>query len=63
MDDKTKANALKAGVGTCIHCGHPIGYHHHEADKCSCKDCPCPGYEESAEANAFMRDFMSKDSN
>jgi hypothetical protein len=31
--------------GICIHCQHPIGYHHLERDKCSCKDCTCPGYE------------------
>jgi hypothetical protein len=31
--------------GTCIHCGHPVGYHHLAGDKCSCKDCGCPGYE------------------
>jgi hypothetical protein len=31
--------------GICIHCQHPIGYHHLEGDKCSCKDCACPGYE------------------
>lgn len=28
----------------CRNCGHLIGYHHLEGDKCSCKDCPCPGY-------------------
>ena len=32
--------------GICIHCQHPIGYHHLEGDKCSCKDCTCPGYGE-----------------
>ena len=31
--------------GSCIHCHHGIGYHHLEGEKCSCKDCPCPGYE------------------
>jgi hypothetical protein len=29
----------------CKHCGHPIGYHWLEGERCSCKDCACPGYE------------------
>ena len=29
----------------CKHCGHPIGYHWLESDRCSCKGCLCPGYE------------------
>jgi len=33
-------------TGDCQHCGHPIGYHHLDGDKCSCKDCPCPGFED-----------------
>jgi hypothetical protein len=31
--------------GICVRCRHPIGYHHLGGDKCSCKDCSCPGYE------------------
>ena len=33
-------------TGDCLHCGHSIGYHHLDGDKCSCKDCPCPGFED-----------------
>ncbi len=33
----------------CRHCGHLIGYHWPEDDKCRAKDCECPGYEPSAE--------------
>jgi len=31
--------------GICKNCSHPIGYHHHDNDACSVKDCPCRGYE------------------
>jgi riboflavin kinase/FMN adenylyltransferase len=34
---------------SCMHCGHPIGHHRLEGDRCRCKDCPCPGYEPIAE--------------
>jgi hypothetical protein len=29
----------------CKHCGHPIGYHWLEDEKCTVKDCRCPGYK------------------
>lgn len=29
----------------CKHCGHPIGYHWLEGEKCTVKGCQCPGYE------------------
>jgi hypothetical protein len=32
-------------LGSCIHCEHPIGYHHLEGDRCSVKYCESPGYE------------------
>jgi hypothetical protein len=36
------------GGGSCIHCPHPIGYHAvRNYASCSCKDCPCPGYEDA----------------
>jgi hypothetical protein len=31
--------------GICKRCGHPIGYHHLDGGRCSCKDCTCPGYQ------------------
>jgi hypothetical protein len=31
--------------GTCVHCTHPIGYHWLDDQRCTCKDCECPGYE------------------
>jgi hypothetical protein len=33
----------------CKHCGHPIGYHWLEGEKCTVKDCQCPGYEPAEE--------------
>jgi len=29
----------------CKHCGHLIGYHWPEDEKCTVKDCSCPGFE------------------
>jgi hypothetical protein len=47
MNESTDASSARGPDlrGSCIHCQHPIGYHHLEDDKCSCKDCMCPGYE------------------
>jgi len=39
----------------CKHCGHLIGYHNDAGDKCTCKDCKCPGYE-SWDKEAFSKD-------
>lgn len=43
----------------CRHCGHAIGYHHLEGEKCSCKGCGCPGYKVNlSEANKLRADTL-----
>lgn len=29
----------------CRHCGHEIGYHWLRDERCTAKDCDCPGFE------------------
>jgi hypothetical protein len=33
----------------CKHCGHLIGYHGPEDEKCTVEGCQCSGYEPSDE--------------
>ena len=34
----------------CVRCGHLIGYHHLEGERCSAWKCDCPGYEDPPQA-------------
>ncbi|MBK7928828.1 MAG: hypothetical protein IPJ98_15475 [Bryobacterales bacterium] len=39
----------------CKHCGHAIGYHWPEDEKCTVTDCNCPGFEPSRRYQAVYR--------
>jgi dienelactone hydrolase len=45
----------------CKHCGHQIGDHRFDGNRCSCKGCECPGYEKSAEGSVRERVFAFLD--
>jgi len=52
---------LNKEQGSCIHCLHPLGYHHLEGESCSCKDCTCPGYEANSRPERLQNPSSGRD--